>query len=1070
MIGVVALITPVATASADETTDPQNMSDLIKPAPQAEIPAETAKEILKDQGPVTVMVELKEDPVAVVKARNGGSLNENEEKQIQDNLAKAQDKVAAQVAVLGGTVENRLQSAYNGLRVTINSGQLANVEAIDGVKSVQAIPEHERSNTTSVPYIGAPNAWQGAGGTGYTGKGVKIAIIDSGVDYTHATFGGEGTPDAFAEATAAADPTPYYGSRVKGGHDFAGDSYTGQNTPQPDENPIDCEKFGHGTHVAATAAGSGVTADGDTYKGPYDSTTHNNEFRVGPGVAPEADLYALKVFGCEGQSNLTADAVDWAVKNHMDVINLSLGSPFGKATDPDAVAVSNAVAAGIVVVSAAGNAGSQPYLTSSPGTGAGVVSVAANDPLENYPGAQLTVDGKAIQTINVNGAKLPQSAKLHVLRTEDNQISTGCDREEYASVPRGAIVVTRRGDCARVLRAMNAQRWGLAGAIMINDSDELPPYEGLITGNPETGEQWRVDVPLFGVKSSDAEAVVAAHDKEVTLTANDIPNGNYGNLADFSSAGPRTGDSAVRPNVTAPGILILSAAVGSGNLGRVDSGTSMATPHVTGVAALAVQAHPDWNAQEIAASLVNTADPEKVGGYDPTLAGGLVDPVDAVGASVVAYGDSTDVNGAAVRDAGLSFGYAESSTTFEATRKVTLVNKGTGAAQFTAGSQPAEKSRNATISFGQEEITVPAGGSVDVDVTITVSASDVPSGVNSPNSPWFYEASGNLRFTGSDGKVLTMPYLLVPRSLSNVKASNTPTAKGTDVTFTNEGGSVGAYTALYTWGLSDPADVPDGIDSGQDLANVGVASYGDETLRTVNFALNSSSRFSNPAQLVYNVDIDNDLDGKADYRIISMDSGSVRAKMINGVAEVFVADLSDGKVYASGSMTLAPTDSSTVVLQVVASQVGIKGRFSYTAYATDIKNEAAVDTIGQWAQYDPTNKPFNDGQFFKVNQGESKTFNLECNEAAYTDQKSLGYMAVAFDNAQGVTEAITGELNRGAEPTASPSADPTNTVAPTGTATPTGTVTPTSTDPGTPGQPTSKAPVRPGLPRTGEGL
>lgn len=208
MIGVLALITPVATAFADETADPQNMSDLIKSAPKTEVSAETAKEILKKQGPVTVMVELKEDPVAVVKARNGGSLSESEEKQIQDNLGKAQEKVAAQVAVLGGTVENRLQSAYNGLRVTIDSGQLANVEAIDGVKSVQAIPEQERSNTKSVPYIGAPNVWQGAGGTGYTGKGVKIAIIDSGVDYTHATFGGEGTPDAFAEATAAADPTP----------------------------------------------------------------------------------------------------------------------------------------------------------------------------------------------------------------------------------------------------------------------------------------------------------------------------------------------------------------------------------------------------------------------------------------------------------------------------------------------------------------------------------------------------------------------------------------------------------------------------------------------------------------------------------------------------------------------------------------------------------------------------------------------------------------------------------------------------------------------------------------------
>ena len=117
------------------------------------------------------MVELKEVPSRSSKARNGGSLSESEEKQIQDNLGKAQEKVAAQVAVLGGTVENRLQSAYNGLRVTIDSGQLANVEAIDGVKSVQAIPEQERSNTKSVPYIGAPNVWQGAGGTGYTGKG-----------------------------------------------------------------------------------------------------------------------------------------------------------------------------------------------------------------------------------------------------------------------------------------------------------------------------------------------------------------------------------------------------------------------------------------------------------------------------------------------------------------------------------------------------------------------------------------------------------------------------------------------------------------------------------------------------------------------------------------------------------------------------------------------------------------------------------------------------------------------------------------------------------------------------------
>jgi hypothetical protein len=287
-----------------------------------------------------------------------------------------------------------------------------------------------------------------------------------------------------------------------------------------------------------------------------------------------------------------------------------------------------------------------------------------------------------------------------------------------------------------------------------------------------------------------------------------------------------------------------------------------------------------------------------------------------------------------------------------------------------------------------------------------------------------------------------------------VTAANTLTPKGTDVTFSNEGGAFGAYTGLYTWGLSDPADIPDDIDSGQDLASVGVASYGDDSLRTLGFALNSSSRFSNSAQLVYNVDIDNNNDGKADYRVMSMDSGLVRTTVVNGVAEVLIADLSNGNVYASGSMTLSPTDSSTVVLQVVASQVGVTGKFSYTAYATDLRNEAAVDTIEQWAQYDPTNKPFNDGQFFKVDQGGSKTFSLERNDAAYADQKPLGYMAVVFDNAQGVTEAITGEVNKGADPTTSPSAEP------TGTATP----------PSTPVQPTSRPPVKPGLPKTGEGL
>ena len=228
---------------------------------------------------------------------------------------------------------------------------------------------------------------------GYTGAGVKVAIIDTGIDYTHATFGGPGTPEAFAAASANNTTNrAWFGDdapRVKGGWDFVGDSYNASDPansiPKPDANPIDCS--GHGTHVAGTTGGGGVTEDGAPYTGPYDATTSEGAFRVGPGVAPEVDLYALKVFGCEGSTDLTVEAINWAVEEEMDVINMSLGSDYGTDDDPASVAASNAAAKGIVVVASAGNAGPNPYLTGSPGAGNGVISVAANDSTETFPGA-----------------------------------------------------------------------------------------------------------------------------------------------------------------------------------------------------------------------------------------------------------------------------------------------------------------------------------------------------------------------------------------------------------------------------------------------------------------------------------------------------------------------------------------------------------------------------------------------------------------------------------------------------------------------------------------------------------
>ena len=255
---------------------------------------------------------------------------------------------------------------------------------------------YKRSNTIAVPFTGAPLVWQGT--PGFRGEHVKIAHIDTGIDYTHADFGGPGTSDAYnaALATDTAPASPLYfgpnAPKVKGGYDFAGDAYDAgdpaNNVPQPDANPLDCD--GHGTHTAGTAAGFGVALDGTTYHGPYDSAAYTAGFLVGPGVAPEADLYALKVFGCGGSSGVVTEAIDWAVANDMDVITMSLGSDFGLTDPPDAdtIAATNAVAAGIVVAAAAGNSwpcALHPW--SAPASGDGVIAVAATDARTSFSAA-----------------------------------------------------------------------------------------------------------------------------------------------------------------------------------------------------------------------------------------------------------------------------------------------------------------------------------------------------------------------------------------------------------------------------------------------------------------------------------------------------------------------------------------------------------------------------------------------------------------------------------------------------------------------------------------------------------
>jgi hypothetical protein len=290
--------------------------------------------------PVALMLQLEGKPAAALPARRESAQAEANAA-LQANVAlEAADEELIESELF------RVGVAYNGVAVLASPGDAAALAEIDGVKAVRELPSHETTNSESVPFIGGDDAWTVAGGA-FTGDGVKIGVVDTGVDYVHTNFGGPGTVGAYTDARApAANVTPanpddppvpvtsgatqlYPSARVVGGFDFVGDLYTGAtdpldpgSVPAPDSNPLDCattggNAAGHGSHVAGSAAGSGVNPDGTTYTGSY-STVDLSDMRIGPGVAPEADIYALRIFGCSGSTSFTTAAIDWAADPNGD--------------------------------------------------------------------------------------------------------------------------------------------------------------------------------------------------------------------------------------------------------------------------------------------------------------------------------------------------------------------------------------------------------------------------------------------------------------------------------------------------------------------------------------------------------------------------------------------------------------------------------------------------------------------------------------------------------------------------------------------------------------------------------
>lgn len=589
----------------------------------------------------------------------------------------------------------------NGLSVRVNPADLPALKRLPGLKAVWpnvTIARPEAAAVAAEPDLYTAINMTGASVAqselGYTGQGIKVAVMDTGVDYDHPDLGGGFGP----------------GYKVFTGWDFVGDAFNADTTSPlynpvtvPDNDPDDCG--GHGSHVAGIIGANGTVK----------------------GVAPDVTFGAYRVFGCEGST--TADimvaAMERAYADGMQILNMSIGSSFQWPQYPTAQAASRLVNKGMVVVASIGNSGANGlYAAGAPGTGEKVIGVASFENSHVYlKQFTITPDGTHVGYVNATAAPLaPLDGTFDLARTgTQTTANDGCTPLPAGSLA-GKMALIRRGTCGFYDKALNAQNAGAAGVVLYNNQP------GSV--NPTVAGAVPITIPVVMISQTQGNLIdsrLAAGPVSMTWTdtQGSYPNSLGGTIASTSSYGLAP-DLSLKPDIAAPGANIYSTyPLEKGGYATL-SGTSMASPHVAGSVALLLQANPKLNAQSVRSILQNTAEPKNWWG-NPAL--GYLDMVHRQGAGMVQI-DKAILATAKVEPGKLSLGESEGGP---AVRTLTIENKGaeavtydlqhvpalsTGPNEFTVGAQTGF----ASVAFSAPSVTVPAGGSATVTVTITANA------------------------------------------------------------------------------------------------------------------------------------------------------------------------------------------------------------------------------------------------------------------------------------------------------------------------------------------------------------
>ena len=563
-------------------------------------------------------------------------------------LQAQQAKVEAALKIVApdAVVERRYTVVFNGLAVRMDEVAAQRVRALSEVKAV--IPDHEYTLLLdhSVPLIGAPQLWTQLGGAEQAGRGIKVAVVDSGIYISNTFFNPAGFayPPGFPKGETRFTTPKVIAARAY----FRPDDppRPGQETPLPGT----AFPFSHGTHVAGIIGGvPGTTITLPGSEGATFGITHTLS-----GVAPGVWLMNYKAFydaqsGARGaySAELIA-ALEDAVRDGADVISNSWGADtIGPSwADPIVQAAEAAIDAGVVVVFAAGNSGPQRVSLGSPAISPRVISVGASTTPITVSTSAGAINVTAPQPVmtDVVGLQWKQLPQLGPVITQTigplpyiwagavppDHNPDGCNPDGSSVFAPGSltgrILLVRRGTCTALEKVRGAQAAG-ALAVVIYETTDWSWDSGCF----DCGD---VVIPAVAVLDQEGNALVNWYRMhpdqsklEISVTPRQIaipPDA----IARFSSRGP-TPDLRLKPDVVAPGAYIISSGYGPdpipvGGFG-VASGTSMAAPHVAGGAALLGQLHPDWTPEGIKSALMTTA---KVEGLSRESSGAISSVLD----------------------------------------------------------------------------------------------------------------------------------------------------------------------------------------------------------------------------------------------------------------------------------------------------------------------------------------------------------------------------------------------------------------------------------------------------------